>query len=118
MAFFGFRPYPTPILKPVWPFMAASAIVYYGVARMQYYGVRSEEYAKDPKNPYGACHPLTSQADRQGVALNVASTPDKQRLIVCRLAGAPCVYELCLRECTIYCNCGKLQRPPAVQNSR
>lgn len=71
MAFFGFRPYPTPILKPLWPFFAASAIVYYGVAKMQYAGVRSEEYAKDPKNPYGACILLTSQADRQGVALSV-----------------------------------------------
>ena len=52
MAFFGFRAYPTPILKPLWPFFASSAIVYYCVSKMQYAGVRSSEYAKDPKNPY------------------------------------------------------------------
>ena len=52
MAFFGFRAYPTPILKPLWPFFASSAIVYYCVSKMQYAGVRSETYAKDPKNPY------------------------------------------------------------------
>ena len=50
MAFFGFRAYPTPILKPLWPFFASSAIVYYCVSKMQYAGVRSETYAKDPKN--------------------------------------------------------------------
>ena len=52
MAFFGFRAYPTPIQKPLWPFFASSAIVYYCVSKMQYAGVRSETYAKDPKNPY------------------------------------------------------------------
>ena len=35
MAFFGFRAYPTPILKPLWPFFASSAIVYYCVSKMQ-----------------------------------------------------------------------------------
>ena len=54
MAFLGFRAYPTPILKPLWPFFASSAIVYFVVAKPQYSGVRSPEYAKDPKNPYGA----------------------------------------------------------------
>ncbi|WFD39728.1 atp18 subunit J of the mitochondrial F1F0 ATP synthase [Malassezia japonica] len=54
MAFLGFRAYPTPILKPLWPFFASSAIVYFVVAKLQYSGVRSPEYAKDPKNPYGA----------------------------------------------------------------
>ncbi|KAL4400875.1 Atp18 subunit J of the mitochondrial F1F0 ATP synthase [Malassezia pachydermatis] len=52
MAFFGFRAYPTPILKPLWPFMASAGIVYYVVSKLQYSGVRSAEYAKDPKNPY------------------------------------------------------------------
>ena len=54
MAFLGLRAYPTPIVKPLWPFFASSAIVYYAVAKMQHAGVRSSEYAKDPKNPYGA----------------------------------------------------------------
>lgn len=53
MAFLGFRAYPTPILKPLWPFFASSAIVYAVVAKMQYAGVRAPEYAHDPKNPYG-----------------------------------------------------------------
>lgn len=53
MAFLGFRAYPTPILKPLWPFFASSAIVYYVLAKIQYAGVRSPEFAKDPKNPYG-----------------------------------------------------------------
>ncbi|WFD01938.1 atp18 subunit J of the mitochondrial F1F0 ATP synthase [Malassezia obtusa] len=52
MAFLGFRAYPTPILKPLWPFFASSAIVYYVLAKIQYAGVRSPEFAKDPKNPY------------------------------------------------------------------
>ena len=42
MAFFGFRAYPTPILKPLWPFFASSAIVYYCVSKMQYAGVRPQ----------------------------------------------------------------------------
>lgn len=53
MAFLGFRAYPTPIMKPLWPFFAASGLVYYAVSKIQYAGVRSGEYAKDPKNPYG-----------------------------------------------------------------
>ncbi|SHO77821.1 Similar to S.cerevisiae protein ATP18 (Subunit of the mitochondrial F1F0 ATP synthase) [Malassezia sympodialis ATCC 42132] len=52
MAFLGFRAYPTPIMKPLWPFFAASGLVYYAVSKIQYAGVRSGEYAKDPKNPY------------------------------------------------------------------
>lgn len=56
MAFLGFRAYPTPILKPLWPFFASSAIVYYAVAKIQASGVRSPEFAKDPKNPYGTYH--------------------------------------------------------------
>lgn len=53
MAFLGFRSYPTPILKPLWPFFVSSAIVYVGVAKLQSSMVRSPEFAHDPKNPYG-----------------------------------------------------------------
>ena len=52
MAFFGFRAYPTPILKPLWPFFASSAIVYYCVSKMQYAGAPEAPDPKQPKNPY------------------------------------------------------------------
>ncbi|ETW86367.1 mitochondrial F1F0 ATP synthase, j chain [Heterobasidion irregulare TC 32-1] len=54
MAFLGLRKWPTPVLKPLWPFFAATGITYYLVAKMQDMGVRSEAFAKDPRNPYAA----------------------------------------------------------------
>ncbi|KAN0085771.1 ATP synthase j chain domain containing protein [Tylopilus felleus] len=44
----------TPVIRPMAPFLAASAITFYLVGQMQELGVRSETYAKDPKNPYAA----------------------------------------------------------------
>ncbi|PWN31992.1 putative ATP18-subunit I/j of the mitochondrial F1F0-ATP synthase [Meira miltonrushii] len=49
---FGFRAYPTPIWRPLAPFFAASAIVFYGVNRLQEAGVSTDEARKDPRNPY------------------------------------------------------------------
>ncbi|KAJ7042604.1 ATP synthase j chain-domain-containing protein [Mycena alexandri] len=54
MAFLGWRKWPTPILKPLWPFMVAASISLYGISKMQDSAVRSPTYAKDPKNPYAA----------------------------------------------------------------
>ncbi|KIY65928.1 hypothetical protein CYLTODRAFT_355991 [Cylindrobasidium torrendii FP15055 ss-10] len=57
MAFLGLRKWPTPALqvwKPLWPFVTAGFITMYGVSKIQDLAVRSPEYAKDPKNPYGA----------------------------------------------------------------
>ncbi|KAG1831532.1 ATPase, F0 complex, subunit J [Suillus variegatus] len=56
MAFLGLRKWSTPVLvlTPMAPFLAASAVTFYLVPKMQEMGVRSETYAKDPKNPYGA----------------------------------------------------------------
>ncbi|KAL4266790.1 ATP18 subunit of the mitochondrial F1F0 ATP synthase [Pleurotus pulmonarius] len=54
MAFFGLRKWPTPFLKPMWPFMAAGSITFYLVAKLQDAAVRSPEFAKDPRNPYAA----------------------------------------------------------------
>ncbi|KAI0319078.1 ATPase, F0 complex, subunit J [Amylostereum chailletii] len=54
MAFLGYRKWPTPVFKPLWPFFAASGITYYLVCKMQDMGVKSEAYAKDPRNPYAA----------------------------------------------------------------
>ncbi|SPO30176.1 probable ATP18 - subunit i/j of the mitochondrial F1F0-ATP synthase [Ustilago trichophora] len=53
MAFFGFRAYPTPILKPMWPFFIAAGVVFYGVNKLQAVAVSTEEASKDPRNPYG-----------------------------------------------------------------
>ncbi|TFK46663.1 hypothetical protein OE88DRAFT_1687439 [Heliocybe sulcata] len=52
MAFLGMRKWPTPILKPMWPFIAASGVTFYLVSKMQAMGIRSPEYANSPKNPY------------------------------------------------------------------
>ncbi|KAG6379612.1 hypothetical protein JVT61DRAFT_10121 [Boletus reticuloceps] len=41
-------------MRPLAPFIAASTITFYLVGQMQELGVRSEAYAKDPKNPYAA----------------------------------------------------------------
>ncbi|KAI6125710.1 ATPase, F0 complex, subunit J [Pisolithus croceorrhizus] len=54
MAFLGLRKWPTPVLRPMAPFIVASGITFYLVKTMQDMGVRSETYAKDPKNPYAA----------------------------------------------------------------
>ncbi len=53
MAFMGFRAYPTPILKPLWPFFVGAGVVFYGVSAMQNAMVKSGDAAKDPRNPYG-----------------------------------------------------------------
>ncbi|PWY99263.1 hypothetical protein BCV70DRAFT_115245 [Testicularia cyperi] len=53
MAFFGFRAYPTPILKPMWPFFVAAGVVFVGVNKLQDMAVSTEEASKDPRNPYG-----------------------------------------------------------------
>ncbi|KAN0064109.1 atp18 subunit J of the mitochondrial F1F0 ATP synthase [Thecaphora frezii] len=52
MSLFGFRAYPTPIFKPVWPFMVSGAIVFYGINKLQGLLVATDEYKKDPRNPY------------------------------------------------------------------
>ncbi|KAH6902718.1 ATPase, F0 complex, subunit J [Coprinopsis sp. MPI-PUGE-AT-0042] len=54
MAFLGLRKWPTPIVKPLWPFMVAGSVTMYLVYQAQQAGVRSSEFAKDPRNPYAA----------------------------------------------------------------
>ncbi|KAI0050862.1 hypothetical protein FA95DRAFT_1486525 [Auriscalpium vulgare] len=54
MAFLGLRKWPTPVLRPLWPFFAASGITYFLVAKAQDIGVRSEGFRNDPRNPYAA----------------------------------------------------------------
>ncbi|TFK62495.1 hypothetical protein BDN72DRAFT_827413 [Pluteus cervinus] len=54
MAFLGLRKWGTPIVKPLWPFLAASTVTLYLVAKAQDSGVRSAEYRNDARNPYTA----------------------------------------------------------------
>ncbi|KAF8678685.1 ATP synthase j chain [Rhizoctonia solani] len=54
MSLFGFRKWPTPIAKPLWPFGIATLVTYYLVSSAQEAGVRSEEHRNNPKNPYAA----------------------------------------------------------------
>ncbi|KZP29029.1 hypothetical protein FIBSPDRAFT_851855 [Athelia psychrophila] len=54
MAFLGLRKWPTPVLKPIWPFLAGGAITFYLVGKGQDAAVRSEEHRNNPKNPYAA----------------------------------------------------------------
>ncbi|KAF8337533.1 ATPase, F0 complex, subunit J [Cantharellus anzutake] len=51
---FGLRPWPTPILRPMWPFFAATIITTYGIVKMQNSLVGVEPHASNPKNPYAA----------------------------------------------------------------
>ena len=50
---FSVRSYPTPILRPLWPFMVAAGITFYGVNTIQEKLTSTPEAKKDPKNPYG-----------------------------------------------------------------
>ncbi|KAG7442513.1 uncharacterized protein BT62DRAFT_936069 [Guyanagaster necrorhizus] len=54
MAFLGLRKWPTPVFKPLWPFITAGLVTIYGVSQIQDSAVRSPAYAEDPKNPYAA----------------------------------------------------------------
>ncbi|CEH13898.1 probable atp18-subunit i j of the mitochondrial f1f0-atp synthase [Ceraceosorus bombacis] len=49
---FGYRAYPTPIIRPLWPFLTAGVIVYAGINYLQDAAVSTPEAKKDPKNPY------------------------------------------------------------------
>ncbi|KAI0094167.1 ATP synthase j chain-domain-containing protein [Irpex rosettiformis] len=52
MSFLGFRRYPTPIVKPLWPFAAASLITFTLISKAQDAAIRSDAYKNDPRNPY------------------------------------------------------------------
>lgn len=52
-SFFGFRVYPTPIVKPLFPFAIATAVVGYTIKKIQDSGSTTPEALKDPKNPWG-----------------------------------------------------------------
>ncbi|KAI0672641.1 ATPase, F0 complex, subunit J [Trametes maxima] len=54
MSFLGLRKWPTPVAKPMWPFVAASVLTVFLVGKAQELGVKSEGYRNDPRNPYAA----------------------------------------------------------------
>ncbi|KAK0527629.1 atp18 subunit J of the mitochondrial F1F0 ATP synthase [Tilletia horrida] len=49
---FGYKAYPTPILRPLAPFFAGGAIVFLGINALQNSLVKSDAFKNDPKNPY------------------------------------------------------------------
>lgn len=50
---FGLRAYPTPIWKPLAPFVFGAAIVFWGTNALQNSMLASEEFKNDPRNPAG-----------------------------------------------------------------
>ncbi|KAF2861435.1 putative mitochondrial F1F0 ATP synthase subunit Atp18 [Piedraia hortae CBS 480.64] len=46
------KKFPTPVIKPYWPFMAAGALVLYGVNSVANAMMNSEEFKNDPRNPH------------------------------------------------------------------
>ncbi|CAG8561833.1 11161_t:CDS:2, partial [Cetraspora pellucida] len=51
MAFLGFRRFPTPIIKPMWPFMASASIALYLLHKIETAGQSVPPYDVDPRNP-------------------------------------------------------------------
>ncbi|PWN27882.1 ATP synthase subunit J, mitochondrial [Jaminaea rosea] len=49
---FGLRAYPVPVWKPLYPFILGGAIVFYGTVKLQNAMLESDEFKKDPRNPY------------------------------------------------------------------
>ncbi|CCC67184.1 hypothetical protein NCAS_0A06260 [Naumovozyma castellii] len=43
--------FPTPIVKPLWPFFIAAAVTYYGVSKFADAYGNTDEYINDPRNP-------------------------------------------------------------------
>ncbi|KAK9477612.1 ATP synthase j chain-domain-containing protein [Lipomyces japonicus] len=50
-SFLGFKKYPTPILKPLWPFFVGAAITFYGVSKAADVLAQTDEFKNDPRNP-------------------------------------------------------------------
>ena len=65
MSFLGFKAYPTPVLKPVLPFIIGGFITFYAVSKAQTAALQAPEYRDSPKNPY-----------RASAALAAAASPD------------------------------------------
>ncbi|KAK4157403.1 ATP synthase j chain-domain-containing protein [Chaetomidium leptoderma] len=46
-----FKKFPTPVLRPMAPFLAAAAVIAYGVNSAQNALMGSDEFKNDPRNP-------------------------------------------------------------------
>ncbi|KAH6629978.1 ATP synthase j chain-domain-containing protein [Chaetomium sp. MPI-SDFR-AT-0129] len=54
MSWFGVVPlkkFPAPVLRPMAPFLAAAAVIAYGVNAAQNAMMNGEEFRNDPRNP-------------------------------------------------------------------
>lgn len=49
---FGMRAWPTPFLRPMWPFMVGGAMTFYMVAKAQNAMLQAPEHRDSPKNPH------------------------------------------------------------------
>ncbi|ODV88558.1 hypothetical protein CANCADRAFT_27301 [Tortispora caseinolytica NRRL Y-17796] len=52
MSFFGFRKYPTPLFKPLWPFAIGALVSTYLISKAADALMKSDEWKNDPRNPY------------------------------------------------------------------
>ncbi|KAK9461451.1 RNA polymerase II subunit A C-terminal domain phosphatase [Lipomyces oligophaga] len=53
-ALIALKKYPTPILKPLWPFFVGAGLTYYGIGLAADAMMDTDEYKNDPRNPkYG-----------------------------------------------------------------
>ncbi|KAG0675098.1 atp18 subunit J of the mitochondrial F1F0 ATP synthase [Kluyveromyces marxianus] len=43
--------FPTPVLKPYWPFFAGGAIMLYAISKAADLSANSKEFINDPRNP-------------------------------------------------------------------
>ncbi|KAK7203112.1 ATP synthase subunit J, mitochondrial [Myxozyma melibiosi] len=50
-SFLGWKKYPTPIVKPLWPFMVGAAITYYAIGKAADVMMDTDEFKNDPRNP-------------------------------------------------------------------
>ncbi|KAK9451068.1 putative ATP18 subunit I/j of the mitochondrial F1F0-ATP synthase [Limtongia smithiae] len=50
-AFLGWKKYPTPIFKPLWPFFIGAGLTYYGVSKFADLLMDTDEFKNDPRNP-------------------------------------------------------------------
>ncbi|KAK0749020.1 putative mitochondrial F1F0 ATP synthase subunit Atp18 [Schizothecium vesticola] len=54
MSWFGvvpFKKFPTPVLRPLAPFIAAGAVIAYGINSLQTSMMAGDEWKNDPRNP-------------------------------------------------------------------
>ncbi|CDR49814.1 RHTO0S34e00496g1_1 [Rhodotorula toruloides] len=49
---FGMRAWPTPFLRPMWPFMVGAGMTFYLVNAAQNAMLQSDEFKNSPKNPH------------------------------------------------------------------